>query len=97
MTEHAPAPSYPANTAPTPGMSAEQQYIFDLAGYCVIANVLSPEELRALNAAVRGPRALALSLCTTAHPLHTIFAKIIGTSLSGMTLRPNPRWTGRST
>jgi hypothetical protein len=52
MAEHAPAPSYPANTAPTPGMTAEQQYIFDLAGFCVIANVLSPEELRALNAAV---------------------------------------------
>jgi hypothetical protein len=34
--------------------------------------------------AARGP--VALSRCTTAHPLHTIFANIFG----GTTMRPNP-------
>jgi hypothetical protein len=42
------------------------------------------------------PRALALSLCTTAYPLHTIFAKILGTSISETTMRPNPRSAGRA-
>jgi hypothetical protein len=32
-----------------------------------------------------------LSLCTTAHPLCTIFANIFGTSLSEATMRPNHR------
>jgi ATPase subunit of ABC transporter with duplicated ATPase domains len=32
-----------------------------------------------------------LSLRTTAHPFHTIFAQIIGTSLSETTMRRNPR------
>ena len=32
---------------------------------------------------------VALSLCTTAHPLHTRFTKIIGTSISEATMRPN--------
>jgi hypothetical protein len=32
-----------------------------------------------------------LSLCTTAHPLYTIFTKIIGASISEATMRPNPR------
>jgi hypothetical protein len=32
-----------------------------------------------------------LSLCTTAHLLHTIFAKIIGASVSETIMRPNPR------
>jgi hypothetical protein len=33
---------------------------------------------------------VALSLCTTAHPLQTIFTKIIGTSISEMAMQPNP-------
>jgi hypothetical protein len=34
---------------------------------------------------------VALSLCrTTAHPLHTRFANIFGTSVSEATMRPNP-------
>jgi hypothetical protein len=36
-------------------------------------------------------RFVALSLCTTAHPLHTIFTKIVCTSVSAMTMRPDPR------
>ena len=34
---------------------------------------------------------VALSLCTTAHPLHTRFANIFGTSVSEATMRPDPR------
>jgi hypothetical protein len=34
---------------------------------------------------------VALSLCTTAHPLHTIFSIIFGTSLCETTMRPDPR------
>jgi hypothetical protein len=33
----------------------------------------------------------ALSLCTIAHPLHTRIANIFGTSISEVTMRPNPR------
>jgi hypothetical protein len=33
----------------------------------------------------------ALPLCTTAHPLHTRFANIFGTSLSEAAMRPNSR------
>jgi hypothetical protein len=36
---------------------------------------------------------VASSLCTTAHPLHTIFTNIIGTSVSETTKRPNLRWS----
>ena len=32
-----------------------------------------------------------MSLCTTAHPLHTRYTKIFGTSVSETTMRPNPR------
>jgi hypothetical protein len=35
---------------------------------------------------------VALSLCNTAHPRHTRFANIFGTSLSEATMRPNLRW-----
>ena len=35
-------------------------------------------------------RLVALSLCTTAHPPDTRFTKIIGTSISEATMRPNP-------
>jgi hypothetical protein len=38
--------------------------------------------------------AVALSLCTTAHPLYTRFTNIFGTSISEATMRPNP--TSRS-
>ena len=31
------------------------------------------------------------SLCTTAYPLYTVFANIIGTFMSEATMRPNPR------
>jgi hypothetical protein len=34
---------------------------------------------------------VALSLRTTAHPLHTRFTDIFGTSVSEATMRPNPR------
>ena len=34
---------------------------------------------------------VALSLCTTAHPLHTRFANIFGASVPETTMRPNPR------
>jgi hypothetical protein len=37
---------------------------------------------------------VALSLCTTAHPLHTRIANIFGTSISETTMRPNPRRSG---
>jgi hypothetical protein len=40
--------------------------------------------------------AVALSLCAAAHPLPTIFAKIIGTSLSEATMRPNPTFRSRT-
>ena len=40
---------------------------------------------------------LALSLCTTVHPLHTRFTDIFGTSISETTMRPNPRRTPHST
>ena len=40
-------------------------------------------------AAERGP--IALSLCTTAHPLYTRFTNIIGASIFEPTMRPNPR------
>jgi hypothetical protein len=33
-------------------------------------------------------------ICTTAHPLHTRFANIFGTSISEATMRPNPRARG---
>ena len=36
---------------------------------------------------------IALSLCTTALPLHTIFAHIFGASISETKIRPNPRYT----
>jgi hypothetical protein len=39
---------------------------------------------------------VALSLCTSAHPLHTRFTKIIGASISEPTMRPNPRSTSGS-
>ena len=32
-----------------------------------------------------------MSLCTTAHPLHTRFTNISGASVSETTVRPNPR------
>jgi hypothetical protein len=32
-----------------------------------------------------------LSLCTTAHPIHTVFAKRFGARLSKTTMRPTPR------
>ena len=35
---------------------------------------------------------VALSLCTTAHPLYTKFANIFGTSVSKATMRPDLRW-----
>ena len=35
-----------------------------------------------------------MSLCTTAHPLHTRFTKIIGTSISETTIRPDPMSQG---
>ena len=39
---------------------------------------------------------VALSLFTTAHPLHTRFANTFGTSISQTTMRPNPKIaTGR--
>ena len=38
-----------------------------------------------------GEGSVALSLCTTAHPLHTRFAKTIGTAIAKVTMRPNPR------
>jgi hypothetical protein len=38
-----------------------------------------------------GQDSVALSLCTTAHPLHTRFTKRICTSISEATMRPNPR------
>ena len=34
---------------------------------------------------------VALSLCTTAHSLHTRFAKVCGASIPEATMRPNPR------
>jgi hypothetical protein len=34
--------------------------------------------------------AVALSLCTTAHPLHTRSTNIFGTTFSETTMRPNP-------
>jgi hypothetical protein len=34
---------------------------------------------------------VALLLCTTAHPLYNIFAKIFGASVSEAAMRPNPR------
>ena len=34
---------------------------------------------------------VALSLCTATHPLHTRFAMVFGASVSGTTMRPNPR------
>jgi hypothetical protein len=37
-----------------------------------------------------GQGSVALSLRTTAHPLHTRFANIFGASASETTLRPNP-------
>jgi Ca2+-binding EF-hand superfamily protein len=36
---------------------------------------------------------VALSLCTTAHPLCTRFANILGASISEATMRPNPKVT----
>ena len=36
--------------------------------------------------------AVALSLCTTAHPLHSRCTNIFGASLSEMVMRPNPRY-----
>lgn len=36
----------------TPGMTEEEQYIFDLAGFVVIRNCLSPDEVAACNAAI---------------------------------------------
>jgi hypothetical protein len=39
----------------------------------------------------RAEGSVALSLCLTAHPLYTRFTKIIGTSISVTTMRPNPR------
>jgi hypothetical protein len=43
-----------------------------------------------------GLGSVALSLCTTAHPLYTGFANIFGASISETTMRPNPRWGGKS-
>jgi hypothetical protein len=39
---------------------------------------------------------VALSLCTTAYPIHTRFANIFGASISETTMRPSPRWTRHS-
>ena len=36
---------------------------------------------------------VALSLCTTAHPLHPRFTNIFGDAMSEATMRPNPRLT----
>jgi hypothetical protein len=37
---------------------------------------------------------VALSLCTSAHPIYTRFANIFGASISEPTMRPNPRHEG---
>ena len=37
-----------------------------------------------------------MSLCTTTHPLYTRFTKIMGTSISEATMRPNPTRQSRS-
>ena len=37
-----------------------------------------------------------MSLCTTAHPLHTGIANMFGASFSETTMRPNPRWSTRN-
>jgi hypothetical protein len=49
--------------------------------------VLRPQPLRQR----REEGSVALSRCTTAHPLHTGFANIFDASVSEATLRPNPR------
>jgi hypothetical protein len=41
-----------------------------------------------------GQGSVALSLCTTVQPLHTIFTNILGASFSEATMRPNPRYGG---
>ena len=38
-----------------------------------------------------GQDSVALSLCSAAHPLYTIFTNIFGASISEATMRPNPR------
>ena len=57
------------------------------------ARVATAAELMADQAVLLGlGRVLALSLCTTAHPLHTRLANISTTSISETTImRPNPR------
>ena len=42
----------------------------------------------------RDEGSVALSLCTSAHPLYTRFANIFGASISEPTMRPNPRHEG---
>jgi hypothetical protein len=37
---------------------------------------------------------VALSLCTTAHPIHTRFSNIFGISISESAMPPNPRFAG---
>jgi hypothetical protein len=39
----------------------------------------------------RNAGSVALSLCTTAYPLHTRFADVFGAVVSEATLRPDPR------
>ena len=50
-----PGADYPTTwggSPPMPGMTTEEQYIFDLAGFVVIRGCLSPEEVARANAAI---------------------------------------------
>ena len=55
-----------------------------------VVHGVTQEQVACTAASGRRSGAVALSLCTTAHPLHTRFAKRIGTSISEATMRPKP-------